>query len=173
VTRCRGRDARRAKGVVRAGGGRRRSSTSTGRRGRYRREPADLLAANDEVERRLSVEEEIERRTPKITPTRRIFERTLSNHVDAPQSEVRKQQRGRMAGMAKGGVELAFGDFASRLSKRLDQRSPDRSRAYRHDPSRQAWWQGLDPVFPDKPVTQKPRDPHGSGKGNPSSGSRS
>jgi hypothetical protein len=51
------------KGVVRAGGGRRRVEQEVGANGVVDVNPADLLAANEEVERRLSVEEEIERRT--------------------------------------------------------------------------------------------------------------
>ena len=52
------------KGVVRAGGGRRRVETEAVSEAVVADvKPADLLAANDEVERRLSVEEEIERRT--------------------------------------------------------------------------------------------------------------
>jgi small subunit ribosomal protein S3 len=56
------------KGVVRAGGGRRRVDAepvaeTVSEPVAADVNPADLLAANDEVERRLSVEEEIERRT--------------------------------------------------------------------------------------------------------------
>jgi small subunit ribosomal protein S3 len=52
------------KGVVRAGGGRRRVEHEVpSEEVATDVNPADLLAANDEVERRLSVEEEIERRT--------------------------------------------------------------------------------------------------------------
>jgi hypothetical protein len=52
------------KGVVRAGGGRRRvEHEAPVEEAVTDVNPADLLAANDEVERRLSVEEEIERRT--------------------------------------------------------------------------------------------------------------
>ena len=50
----------------------------------------------------------------------------------------------------------------------MDHGSPDRGRAYRYDPSRQAWCQVWIRVFPDKPVTQKPAETRmGSGKGNP------
>jgi len=52
------------KGVVRAGGGRRRvEHEAPSEEVVTDVNPADLLAANDEVERQLSVEEEIERRT--------------------------------------------------------------------------------------------------------------
>jgi small subunit ribosomal protein S3 len=52
------------KGVVRAGGGRRRvEAEPVAEPVAADVNPADLLASNDEVERRLSVEEEIERRT--------------------------------------------------------------------------------------------------------------
>jgi hypothetical protein len=51
------------KGVVRAGGGRRRVEQEAPSGVIADVNPADLLAATDEVERQLSVEEEIERRT--------------------------------------------------------------------------------------------------------------
>ena len=56
------------KGVVRAGGGRRRVESDVVVEevvvaAESDVNPADLLAATDEVERRLSVEEDIERRT--------------------------------------------------------------------------------------------------------------
>jgi small subunit ribosomal protein S3 len=51
------------KGVVRAGGGRRRVEPDATEEIVLDVNPADLIAANDEVERQLSVEEEIERRT--------------------------------------------------------------------------------------------------------------
>ena len=51
------------KGVVRAGGGRRRVEASAEETEVAGVAPADLLAATEDVEKRLSVEEEIERRT--------------------------------------------------------------------------------------------------------------
>jgi small subunit ribosomal protein S3 len=51
------------KGVVRAGGGRRRVEAEPVVEPVTDASPTDLLATNDDVERRLSVEEEIERRT--------------------------------------------------------------------------------------------------------------
>jgi large subunit ribosomal protein L16 len=77
----------------------------------------------------------------------------------------RKQQRGRMAGMAKGGVELAFGDFgiqaleAGWISAR--QIEAARIAMTRHVKRGGKVWIR---VFPDKPVTQKPAETR---KGNP------
>jgi len=86
----------------------------------------------------------------------------------------RKQQRGRRGGNAKGGVELNFGDFGIQASNGLDHRSSDRSGPYRDDPSREAWWQGLDPRVPRQPVTQKPAETRMvPARATPSSGSPS
>jgi small subunit ribosomal protein S3 len=77
VTGVAGAGSAAPKGVVRAGGGRRRVEAEPVEAEEIVEEttvdvsPADLLAASAEVEARLSVEEEIERRTDK-------------DHVDAP-----------------------------------------------------------------------------------------
>ena len=61
----------------------------------------------------------------------------------------RKQHRGRMTGIAKGGTEVTFGDYGIQaLEPGLDHRPPDRGRPYRHDPPHQAWRQGLDQRLP-------------------------
>ncbi len=81
----------------------------------------------------------------------------------------RKQQRGRRAGMAKGGTELTFGDFGIQAleSGWLTARQIEAARIAmtRHVKRGGKVWIR---VFPDKPVTQKPAETRmGSGKGNP------
>ena len=81
----------------------------------------------------------------------------------------RKQQRGRMKGTAKGGVELNFGDFGIQAQEAgwITARQIEAARIAmtRHvKRGGQVWIR----VFPDKPVTQKPAETRmGSGKGNP------
>jgi large subunit ribosomal protein L16 len=81
----------------------------------------------------------------------------------------RKQQRGRMKGVAKGGVELNFGDFGIQAQEAgwITARQIEAARIAmtRHvKRGGQVWIR----VFPDKPVTQKPAETRmGSGKGNP------
>jgi large subunit ribosomal protein L16 len=81
----------------------------------------------------------------------------------------RKQQRGRMKGNAKGGVELNFGDFGIQAQEAgwITARQIEAARIAmtRHvKRGGQVWIR----VFPDKPVTQKPAETRmGSGKGNP------
>ena len=81
----------------------------------------------------------------------------------------RKQQRGRMTGMAKGGTEIAFGDFGIQALEAtwLTARQIEAARIAmtRHVKRGGKVWIR---VFPDKPVTQKPAETRmGSGKGNP------
>src|ERR1700684_171455 len=81
----------------------------------------------------------------------------------------RKQQRGRRAGMAKGGVDLNFGDFGIQALERGwltgRQIGAGRIAMTRHVKRGGKVWIR---VFPDKPVTQKPAETRmGSGKGNP------
>ena len=81
----------------------------------------------------------------------------------------RKQQRGRMGGMAKGGVELAFGDFGIQAQEAgwITARQIEAARIAmtRHVKRGGKVWIR---VFPDKPVTQKPAETRmGSGKGTP------
>jgi len=81
----------------------------------------------------------------------------------------RKQMRGRRAGMAKGGVDLNFGDFGIQAleSGWLSARQIEAARIAmtRHVKRGGKVWIR---VFPDKPVTQKPAETRmGSGKGNP------
>ena len=81
----------------------------------------------------------------------------------------RKQQRGRMTGMAKGGTDLIFGDFGIQALEAgwLSARQIEAARVAmtRHVRRGGKVWIR---VFPDKPVTQKPAETRmGSGKGNP------
>ena len=81
----------------------------------------------------------------------------------------RKQHRGRMAGMTKGGSELSFGDFGIQALERgwITARQIEAARIAmtRHVKRGGKVWIR---VFPDKPVTQKPAETRmGSGKGNP------
>ena len=81
----------------------------------------------------------------------------------------RKQQRGRMAGMAKGGVDISFGDVGIQALEAgwITARQIEAARIAmtRHVKRGGKVWIR---VFPDKPVTQKPAETRmGSGKGNP------
>ncbi len=81
----------------------------------------------------------------------------------------RKQQRGRMAGQAKGGSELNFGDYG------IQALEPAWITARQIEAARIAMTRRVKRggkiwicVFPDKPVTEKPAETRmGSGKGNP------
>ena len=81
----------------------------------------------------------------------------------------RKQQRGRTAGMAKGGTELAFGDFGIQALEPgwLTARQIEAARiamTRRIKRGGKVWIN----IFPDKPVTKKPAETRmGSGKGSP------
>ena len=81
----------------------------------------------------------------------------------------RKQQRGRLNGLAKGGTRLAFGDYGIQALEPgwLTNRQIEAARiAMTRYIKRggKVWIR----VFPDKPVTQKPAETRmGSGKGNP------
>jgi large subunit ribosomal protein L16 len=81
----------------------------------------------------------------------------------------RKQQRGRMGGLSKGGTEITFGDYGIQalecgwISAR--QIEAARIAMTRHVRRGGKVWIRL---FPDKPVTVKPAETRmGSGKGNP------
>ena len=81
----------------------------------------------------------------------------------------RKQQRGRMAGQAKGGSELNFGDYGIQALEPawITARQIEAARiamTRRVKRGGKIWIR----VFPDKPVTEKPAETRmGSGKGNP------
>ena len=81
----------------------------------------------------------------------------------------RKQQRGRLTGLAKGGTRLAFGDYGIQALEPgwLTNRQIEAARIAmtRHIKRGGKVWIN---VFPDKPVTEKPAETRmGSGKGNP------
>ena len=81
----------------------------------------------------------------------------------------RKQQRGRMGGLAKGGTEITFGDFGIQALEPgwISARQIEAARIAmtRHVRRGGKVWIRL---FPDKPVTGKPAETRmGSGKGNP------
>ncbi len=81
----------------------------------------------------------------------------------------RKQHRGNMRGMAKGGTSVSFGDFGLRSLEPgwITSRQIEAARVAmtRHIKRGGKVWIT---IFPDKPVTQKPAETRmGSGKGNP------
>jgi large subunit ribosomal protein L16 len=84
-------------------------------------------------------------------------------------TKFRKQQRGRMSGIATRGNTLNFGDFA------LQAQEPAWITARQIEASRRAMTRYIRRggkiwirVFPDKPVTMRPAETRmGSGKGNP------
>ena len=83
----------------------------------------------------------------------------------------RKQQRGRMRGKAKGGTEVAFGDYGLVALEPgwITDRQIEAARVAmtRHIRRGGKVWINL---FPDKPVTKKAAETRmGSGKGNPES----
>jgi large subunit ribosomal protein L16 len=81
----------------------------------------------------------------------------------------RKQHRGHMRGMAKGGTAVSFGDFG------LQSMEPGWITSRQIEAARVAMTRHIKrggkvwiTIFPDKPVTQKPAETRmGSGKGNP------
>jgi large subunit ribosomal protein L16 len=81
----------------------------------------------------------------------------------------RKQQRGRMAGEAKGGTTVNFGDYGIQALEpgwiTARQIEAARIAMTRHVRRGGKVWIT---IFPDKPVTQKPAETRmGSGKGSP------
>jgi large subunit ribosomal protein L16 len=81
----------------------------------------------------------------------------------------RKQQRGRMTGVSKGGNALAFGEYGIQALEPgwISARQIEAARIAmtRHIKRGGKVWIN---VFPDKPVTKKPAETRmGSGKGNP------
>jgi large subunit ribosomal protein L16 len=81
----------------------------------------------------------------------------------------RKQHRGNMRGMAKGGTSVSFGDFG------LQSMEPGWITSRQIEAARVAMTRHIKrggkvwiTIFPNKPVTQKPAETRmGSGKGNP------
>jgi large subunit ribosomal protein L16 len=81
----------------------------------------------------------------------------------------RKQQKGRMRGISKGGVELSFGQFGLQAQScgRLTARQIEAGRIAitRHVKRGGKLWIR---IFPDKPITKKPAETRmGKGKGAP------
>lgn len=84
-------------------------------------------------------------------------------------TKFRKQQRGRMRGLAKGGNLINFGEFA------LQAQEPSWITSRQIEASRRAMTRYIRRggkiwirVFPDKPVTMRPAETRmGSGKGSP------
>lgn len=81
----------------------------------------------------------------------------------------RKQQRGRLNGLAKGGTDISFGDFGIQAlepgwitARQIEAARVAMTRHIRR--GGKVWIR----IFPHKPVTQKPAETRmGSGKGNP------
>jgi large subunit ribosomal protein L16 len=81
----------------------------------------------------------------------------------------RKQQRGRMDGLAKGGTQVTFGDYGIQAleagwvtARQIEAARIAMTRHVRR--GGKVWIR----IFPDKPVTVKPAETRmGSGKGNP------
>ena len=81
----------------------------------------------------------------------------------------RKQHRGRMRGLSKGGTKVNFGDFGLQAIEPgwITSRQIESARVAitRHVKRGGKVWIN---IFPDKPVTEKPAETRmGSGKGNP------
>ena len=98
--------------------------------------------------------------TDETNPTKRENPRKVKH---------RKQQRGRMDGMSKGGTEVTFGDYGIQAlepgwisARQIEAARIAMTRHVRR--GGKVWIR----VFPDKPVTAKPAETRmGSGKGNP------
>jgi large subunit ribosomal protein L16 len=81
----------------------------------------------------------------------------------------RKQNRGRLKGMAKGGTNLAFGEYGIQAVEPgwITARQIEAARIAMTRRTRRGGKVWIN-VFPDRPVTQKPAETRmGSGKGNP------
>src|SRR6187402_1122192 len=81
----------------------------------------------------------------------------------------RKHQRGRTRGTAKGGTEVAFGDYGIQALEPgwITARQIEAARIAMTRKTRRGGKVWIN-VFPDKPVTEKPAETRmGSGKGNP------
>ena len=84
-------------------------------------------------------------------------------------SKWRKQQRGNMRGLAKGGTEVTFGDYGLQAlepawitSRQIESARVAMTRYIKR--GGKVWIN----IFPDKPITEKPAETRmGSGKGNP------
>src|SRR5580700_5144815 len=156
------------KGVVRAGGGRRRR----GRRDRDRRRGRRHRPVGRDPRGRGATQRRRRDRASHGPGAQRhaaLQEGRRVTMLMPRKVKHRKQQRGRRGGNAKGGVELNFGDFGIQALERgwITARQIEAARIAmtRHVKRGGKVWIR---VFPDKPVTQKPAETRmGSGKGNP------
>jgi large subunit ribosomal protein L16 len=81
----------------------------------------------------------------------------------------RKQARGRLKGVAKGGTNLAFGEYGIQAVEPgwITARQIEAARIAMTRRTRRGGKVWIN-IFPDRPVTQKPAETRmGSGKGNP------
>jgi large subunit ribosomal protein L16 len=81
----------------------------------------------------------------------------------------RKQHRGRMAGLSRGGVRVQFGDFGLKALEGgwVSNRQIEAARIAMTRKIKRGGKVWIN-VYPDKPVTKKPAETRmGSGKGNP------
>src|SRR2546426_12811006 len=81
----------------------------------------------------------------------------------------RKQHRGRMPGVAKGGTRVEFGEYGLKALDRgwVTNRQIEAARIAMTRYTKRGGKVWIN-IFPDKPVTQKPAETRmGSGKGNP------
>ena len=81
----------------------------------------------------------------------------------------RKQQRGRMSGIAKGGTKVTFGDYGIQALEPgwITNRQIEAARIAMTRYIKRGGKVWIN-IFPDKPITQKPAETRmGSGKGNP------
>jgi large subunit ribosomal protein L16 len=81
----------------------------------------------------------------------------------------RKQQRGRMSGIAKGGTKVTFGDFGIQAleSGYVTNRQIEAARIAMNRHIRRGGKVWI-PIFPDRALTKKPAETRmGSGKGSP------
>ena len=106
---------------------------------------------------------------PAAIITRRLTSRGISTMLMPRKVKHRKQHRGRMDGMAKGGTEVTHGDYGIQALQAgwITARQIEAARIAmtRHVRRGGKVWIN---VFPDKPVTVKPAETRmGSGKGNP------
>jgi large subunit ribosomal protein L16 len=84
-------------------------------------------------------------------------------------TKYRKTQKGRMAGAAKGGTRVSFGDYGLQAqesgwvsARQIEAARIAMTRAIKR--GGKVWIN----IFPDKPITEKPAETRmGSGKGNP------
>ncbi len=81
----------------------------------------------------------------------------------------RKQHRGRMPGLSRGGTRVAFGEYGLKAVDRgwITDRQIEAARIAMTRKIKRGGKVWIN-IFPDKPVTQKPAETRmGSGKGNP------